>query len=184
MTDTNKLRVTVIVEDTRTERFSRELLCHLGFKRRNLYFISAPKGQGAADAWVRQRYVAEVKNQRSKNYQGSLRLIAIVDGDRHGVKARKESLDAALIASGQAARTQEEHIATPVPTWSIETWLLHLLGIAVDEDAPFKPQFDQAYNTSQRETEAIQRAAAAWPGSDPAPPSLADGRVEFARIGP
>lgn len=184
MTDTSQLRVTVIVEDPRTERFSRELLCHLGFKRRNLYFMSAPRGQGAADAWVKQRYVEAVKNQRSRNYQGSLRLVAIVDGDSQGVKARKDGLDAALIASGQAARAQEEGIATPVPTWSIETWLLHLLDTAVHEGASFKPQFERAYNTSDGETQAIRQAAAAWPGADPAPASLIDGRAELERIGP
>jgi len=177
------IRVTVLVEDKRQERFVRELLLHLGFDSRKLRFDVAPSGEGAAEAWVRKRYPGEVKVLRSKIYQKDLSLLAMRDGDAKGVSARKGELDDELAANGHAKRGASERISTPVPTWSIETWLLQLLGEdALSEDKSYKTRFPPV---RRKEAEAIRAAVGAWPGSGAGtglPPSLADGCVEIARL--
>ena len=87
--DRQKLRIMVLVEDKRTERFFRKLLKQLGFGRFD--FDTAPKGNGSGEAWVAKRYPKEVNVQRSKNYQKSRRLIAVRDEDGVGLRHRKGS---------------------------------------------------------------------------------------------
>lgn len=125
----------VLVEDRRTERFIRHLLEHLGFDLRGkrIRFVVAPSGEGSGEAFVKRAYPAEVKYLRSRH--PLCFLLAIRDGDGDGVRARKAQLDEVLKESGLAARGEKERIGTPVPTWSIETWLLDLLGeVGLNED--------------------------------------------------
>ena len=59
-------------------------------------------------------------------------------------------------------RKAAEMIATPVPTWSIETWLLALLGDdAVDETVSLKRHFEERYS-GKAERQALLDAAQAW----------------------
>lgn len=177
-----KLRGVVLAEDKRTERFFRNLLKKLGFGR--FRFDTAPKGQGAGEAWVLRRYPAEVKLLRSKNFQAALRLVAARDSDNVGVSDRKQELDQALTNAGLEARQAGEHIATPVPTRNIETWLLALLGANdLDETTDYKHRFENEYGASERN--ALSDAAAAWQEvNDTSLPSLRDGAAEMARIDP
>lgn len=178
-------RGVVLVEDKRQERFIRELLKHRGWDPRGFRFYVAPDGRGAAEAWVRKRYPGEVKVLRSKSYQKNLCLVAMRDGDNVGVTGRKRELDDELVADGQNRRGDTEPIATPVPTWSIETWLLFLQGErGLTEDTSYKTAFP---STTKSEGQAIQEAAGAWPGPEAADrllPSLADGRDEIERLSP
>ena len=180
--DNAKRRVRVLAEDRRSERLIRKLLDGWGYDRRRVEYITAPAGSGAAEAWVRVRYVEEVRRLRARSNQTGLCLIAMRDGDAAGLDDRKRDLDEALRDAGLAVRGQDP-IATPVPTWSVETWLLHLLGTAVNEVESKKAAFEQAYRTSDKEEQALRGAAQAWPGAEPRPGSLDDGRAEFQRIG-
>jgi hypothetical protein len=180
--DRHQVRGTVLVEDRRTERFFRELLVSLGFDKLKFKFITAPSGKGNASAWVRAQYVFEVNLLRRKRYQ-RLCLIAVRDGDRYGVASRKADFDAALGMSREA----DETIATPVPTWSIETWLFALLGDdTIKEDSSQKYRFEQQYR-GRAERQALREAAKAWPiraNKAESVPSLADGKAELRRIDP
>lgn len=106
-------------------------------------------------------------------------LIAVRDGDSAGLASKKTDLDSL------APRERAERIATPVPTWSIETWLLALLGDdTVDETASRKPDFERRY-LGRDEGQAIQNAAQSWRSRAdriPSVPSLADGKTEMKRI--
>lgn len=186
------VRGAVVVEDRRTERFIRHLLDELGFEKRNFAFKTAPTGAGAAEAWVLAQYPAEVRELRSRGPQ-NLCLIAVRDGDAAGVARRKAELDAALQQAGLATRGAAERIATPVPTWSIETWLLALLGEpgvgeAKKRSAPnplaWKLVYEHAHGRDERD--AFRQAAAAWRrvAATSTLPSLADGAIEFGRIEP
>jgi hypothetical protein len=125
---------------------------------------------------------------RSKNYQKNLALIVHIDGDDRGVTARKTELDSRLTESSLPARAPHERVALLVPTWCIETWMLHLAGIAQPpEDAKLKrdpdPQYRQAMRTLEEDgTAAIRAAVAAWPST--AVESLADGNIELGRVRP
>lgn len=183
MTDRKGLRGVVLSEDKRQERFIRLLLSELGFEKRSFRFEPAPAGDGAAEAWVRKRYPREVKHLRSNNFQ-RLAVIAMRDGDNVGVDGRKAELDQELQSNNLASREQQELIVTPVPTWSIETWLLALLGDDVSgEHESLKNQFEHRYRS--RDKTILHDAANTWrtnpdAGSDLG--SLVDGRQEFQRI--
>jgi len=172
----------VLAEDKRTERFFRELLKQLGFGR--FRFDTAPAGEGAAEAWVAERYPQEVKILRSKNYQHTLRLIAVRDGDTTGVGIRKQQLDQALRDTGLALRQAGEGIATPVPTRNIETWLLALLETTdLDEIMDYKHRFEAEFRADERT--ALRAAALTWKNIDETSlPSLRDGDTEMERLDP
>ncbi|MEW6212761.1 MAG: hypothetical protein AB1631_30830 [Acidobacteriota bacterium] len=182
--DRAKLRGTVLAEDRRHERFFRELLVHLGFNINKLTFRTAPSGRGDAKAWVRAQYPHEAGLLRRKIYQ-QLFLVAVRDGDNDGVTERKADLDDALRESGLNPRQKDERIATPVPTWSIETWMLALLGDhTVDESVSRKQDFEHRY-PGREERQALRDAAQAWRDEAdriPPLPSLADGKSEMNRI--
>ena len=177
------LRGVVLVEDRRTERFVRHLLVNLGFDKHRFEFETAPSGRGDAKQWIRGRYCDEIKELRRKRreWRG---LLAARDGDNDGVAVRKADLDAALAEGGQAWRGQDERVALPVPTWSIETWLLWLLGHdELNESVPLKHMFERTYS-GREEREALKRAAKAWTAQqrDDDLPSLLDGRTEIRRL--
>ena len=191
-TDRRGIRGVVLAEDKRTERFVRHLLEVLGFEKRSFRFEPAPAGRGAAEAWVLANYPGEVKVLRAKAHQ-RLGLIAVRDGDREGVTARKAQLEVALREAGLTPRSNSERISTPVPTWSIENWLLALLEHAdIDEGRgpnqregqTWKQIFDHTHGGA-RERNALKRAAKAWrdgQADTEGLPSRADGRVEISRL--
>lgn len=182
--DRKKLRGTILAEDRLTERFFAKLLEHLGFTG-PFYFRTAPSGVGDAGAWVRAQYALEVRLLRGKSYQRQLCLVAVRDGDNAGVASRKSDLETALSEAGLKARQRQERIATPVPTWSIETWLLALLGDnTVDESRSRKRDFRDVYPRKETRN-ALRDAARAWRARAehaPSVPSLADGSAEMTRI--
>jgi hypothetical protein len=177
-------RGVLLFEDRKSQRFVVQLLVSLGYDKRKLRTRVAPSGKGAGEQWVRMQYSAEVKALRAKNYQRDLFLLAMCDGDKVGVEARKAEFDAALREHGMSTRDPTERIATPVPTWSIETWLLWLCGVEnVGENRSRK--FDFPKLTGRLEHAAIAAAVEAWnkPGdAGDELPSIADGRLELARV--
>jgi len=187
--DRTRIRGTLLAEDMATERFFRHLLVGLGFDKRKFRFQTAPAGKGDAAAWVRKRYPVEVRLLRAKKHQRQLCLIAVRDGDSVGPASRKADLDAALAEGMLSPRHEDERVATPVPTWSIETWLFALLGEeTVDERSSRKWDFERRYPPGTAEYErALRDAAQAWltrANSVPTVPSLADGSAEMTRIDP
>jgi hypothetical protein len=188
--DRKKMCGRVLCEDRRTERFIRHLLEARGYKIRRFNFVPAPSGRGAADAWVLARYPEEVRALRAKNHQHDLCLIAIRDGDALGVGARKKQLDDALREADLDPRAPSERIATPVPTWAIENWILDLLGFPdVTEDQcssenqgpTWKHVFERNFGSDEKS--ALRDAAQRWWSTvEPRLPSLEDGRGEVARI--
>ena len=177
-------RGVVLAEDKRTERFFRKLLARLGFDTRRLTFETAPSGKGSAEAWVRLRYPREVEVLRAKNYQKDLVPVAVRDGDQIGVEGRKRELGEQLDEAGADPRRSTERIATPVPTWSIETWLLALLdGADQDETRSLKREFESAY--AREERNAVETAVSSWPSaqvSEAHPPSLLDCQRELGYL--
>ena len=180
--NTKGVRCTVLCEDKRTERFFRHLLDALGFEKRKLTFRTAPSSKGAAEAWVRAAYPLEVGAVRARSRE-NICLLTVRDGDRFGVSHRKNELDNALSEHGMPRRQPDEQIANPVPTWSIETWLLQLLGAkGLSEANSHKAQFDSDFCWDEKA--ALRSAAEAWVArkSESELPSLQDGRQEIERL--
>jgi hypothetical protein len=182
------LRGLVLTEDRKQERFIRHLLEACGFNKRRFYFRTAPSGRGAGEAWVLIQYPSEVKRLRSKSYQRRC-LLAVRDGDALGIEARKAQLDEALHKAALEPRDSNGRIATPVPTWAIENWLLDLLGhLEIDEERrptggegqTWKQVFEREHGHDEKR--ALIDAANPWTTASVRLPSLLDGRIEFARI--
>lgn len=118
------------------------------------------------------------KQAQTKKYQ-RLWLVAAWDGDNVGWVKRKADLNSAC------PRENDERIAILVPTWSIETWLLALLGDdSINESVSRKQEFEHRYPESERRR-ALRDAAKAWQVRAehvPSVPSLADGSTEMTRI--
>ncbi|MCP3956342.1 MAG: hypothetical protein GY719_00670 [bacterium] len=135
-----------------------------------------------------KNYAREVQFARSKRGENYALAVAI-DGDRDKLENRLRQLDQQLVEAGLPKRKTDEMIAVFVPTRNIETWELWLCGDReVDEEGDFKRPFEKARHTGDASTKA---AVAAWFRSlSPEDselerqvlPSLADGRVETARL--
>lgn len=175
-------RVRILCEDRLSERFLRKLC-----KARHIKVLDvqvAPAGKGAGSAWVIEKYAEMVRKRRSKNFQQNLGLLVHVDGDDVGVDARKRQLEKGLISQAIEPRGSDEPVAVLVPTWCVETWLLHLAGIAQPpETAQLKRDPKWHGETERLKTLALDKAAVGWSSFEPAPPSLRDGRVEASRVG-
>ena len=147
----------------------------------------APNGKGCASDWVLSNYPEAVGKRRSKNFQKNLGLLVHIDGDEHGVTARKTALDVRLQSKQMPLRGPSEPVAIFVPTWCIETWLLHLAGLEQPRELDkLKRDPDPTYRAAlhalaEDEARYITTAVATWPGSGL--PSLMDSKTEGGRIG-
>jgi hypothetical protein len=180
------VRVRILCEDRLSERFLRGLC-----KRFDLQVLDvavAPSGHGAASNWVAKQYPKGVKLRRAQSHQRNLGLVVHVDGDNLGGAGRKALLGRQLQEQNLPPRGVEERIALLVPTWCIETWLLHLSGIAQPpETEKLKRDTDSDYQSALRALDdnvsgTIKAAVQSWPSEATA--SLTDGDCELKRILP
>ena len=131
------VRITLIVEDQRLERFSRNVLLKSGFRRHEIRLVPYPVGQGSAKAWVESQYVAEVRIFRSKRYQ-RLGILVGTEADEQTVLERRQRLAQALSEDGLTPRDPDERVCLWVPKWNIETWILYFAGEPCDEHSDQK----------------------------------------------
>lgn len=175
-------RLYVLCEDRWQERFVRQLL-----ERYDIACLQveiAPAGKGAGSAWVRKTYPGLAKRLRSKNFQKSLGLLVVIDGDNLGFHKRKRELDEERRSQGLAVRSSTEPVAIFVPTWSIETWLAELCGRGpVAESEPVKDDPGLRELWDRREAETLRAAADAWRSSATSVLSLNDAYQEASRFG-
>jgi hypothetical protein len=174
-------RIEVWCEDGAHERFVRRLLEKgLGVPRRRTDVQIAPRGRGAASAWVVRQYSEAVRprERATRHHQQRLGFLVVLDGDQHGVAGRLRQLHG---GSGDD-RDVDAKIAILVPTWSVETWMLWLSGTQVDESRSHKHELSDR----TRFKEALESAVAAWqkprPDEQTHVPSLAHARVELGRL--
>lgn len=104
-----------------------------GFKERQIRLVP-PSGAsgGAGEQWVRERYEAAVSEYRRRSAKTA--LIVVIDADTDEVSRRVRQLSEAL---GRPPRRDDEAIVHLIPRRNIETWILHLSGKEVDEEADY-----------------------------------------------
>lgn len=180
MSDRSRRRIEIFCEDPRQEVFIRYVLVELGFSKRRMRFQIAPRGTGAAEQWVLAQYPEAVRRLRSRSYQHDLALLAMRDGDRPGFAARQAEMDARLQQSGLTPRAAVERIALPFPQWSIESWLLLLLGEPAAEVQEDKRAFEQRFGDAT--AVHVKAAARVWPTSGRRSASMRVADAELDRL--
>lgn len=95
-------------------------------------------GSGSGAQFVLQRYAEEVKAYRSKADHLSLALITVIDADRQEVQDIHRRLEGQLQNVNIENRKTDERIALLVPKRNIETWIVYLQDIPVDEESDYK----------------------------------------------
>lgn len=163
------VQLVILCEDTQHEAFCRRFLSANGWSVRAIRVEKAPRGRGAAEQFVRQRFPRELKAHRSRPV--SQALVVMIDGDAHGVEARLQKLDEACRNSGVEVRGPGARVALFVPTWNIETWLAYLDGETVDEARSNYPRLTRE-RECQRHVDALTEMCRVGALRQPSPPSL------------
>lgn len=179
----HKVEVIVLCEDVKHMTFILRYLRRLGFNNRQIHSRLPRSGRGAGEQWVRERYPAEVKAQRSRANHTSASLIAVIDADTLSVDERRQQLEATLDRSGLAPRDAKERISIVIPRRNIESWVHFAEAREIDETTDLKLRY--------KDTKACRDAADAAvevcrSGSDEAaaPPSLVAACRELRRVDP
>ena len=136
-------QVVVLCEDYRHFNFVRRYLIQRGINGRRIRGSVAPAGRGAGSQYVLKGYPKEVDAIRSRPHIRA-GLVAIIDADRMSIEERLGQLDKSLSEDGQDERGKAERIGLLSPKRNIETWIFHLLGNAVDEEADYKNRVSQS----------------------------------------
>jgi hypothetical protein len=134
--------VILLVEDRRHEQFISKYLQKGGLGRHAMRVVMSPSGAGSAEKWVRERFLIEVEACRTR--QAQTKLIVLIDADAQTVQQRVRQLDLKLRDAGvPAIPADNEQIARLIPKRNIETWILCLNDILVDEDTDYKNAHDR-----------------------------------------
>ncbi|MFH0899190.1 MAG: hypothetical protein V2A73_01035 [Pseudomonadota bacterium] len=184
MSRSRLIRLAILCEDHRTERFACRLCNRYGVGVASV--TVAPEGKGSASDWVKHHYPDMVRKRRSKNYQKNLGLLVLIDGDEHRCHARHRELANELAGANIEPRSKTDSIAEFVPTWSIETWLARLCGHPVAENSKLKydSTLRSLWDEGAAEAATVRRSIEAWGQQDDnPPPSLADAYQEAIRVG-
>ena len=135
-------QVIVLAEDQRHQRFVRRYLNQLGYSQHDIRFEGLPAGRGSGEQWVRERYGNAVAAYRARSSRARTALVIAIDADVGDLDRRIRQLQETLEHAGLAARTDDETIVHLIPKRSIETWILCLVGIQVDEVTDYRQRAD------------------------------------------
>ena len=128
--------VVLLVEDSRHEQFIFRHLRSLDLQRREVRVEKSPSGAGSAEQWVRERFPIEVQAYRARHAQ--TKLVVLIDADTHAVHHRLRQLEQALREAGVPQIRDTEEIARLIPKRNVETWILCLNDVPVDEATNYK----------------------------------------------
>jgi hypothetical protein len=128
--------VIVLAEDERHQRFVRRYLQKLDYPARTIRNEPLPAGKGSGEQWVRGRYEKAVQAYRDRAARAQTALVVIIDADAHDVNHRFQQLQTIL---------DGERIVRLIPRRNIETWVLCLTGLAVNEETDYHhhPDIDE-----------------------------------------
>jgi hypothetical protein len=132
-------QVIVLIEDNTHQRFVLRYLLRCGLEQHTMRFVLSSAGEGSGEQWVRERFAVEVDAYRRRCARADTTLIVVVDADDLSVLERLAQLDRKLDESqADPIRTDAEQIARLVPKRNIETWILYLNDVRVDEASDYK----------------------------------------------
>jgi len=135
--------VIVLCEDNRTFSFARSYLkrCRIDSLIRPMI---SPRGKVSAFDWVVLQYPVQANAYRLLKARKHTWLIVFVDADTHPIEHRLGQLRTGLQQAEEPRlrelRIENETIARLIPRRNIETWLLALNGVDVNEVDDFKSE--------------------------------------------
>ena len=172
-----RTQLVILCEDTQHEAFLRRFFSTMKWPR-PFRVVMAPPGEGAADAFVRQQFVKELREHHRRRDRVDRAVVVMVDGDAHGVERRIRELDNACRESDVPLRDDKDRVAVFVPTWSVETWLAYLDGETVTQDRKDYPRLRRE-RECKRHVGLLAEMCRAGSLRRPAPSSLLTACDEF-----
>lgn len=132
--------VIVLGEDGRQSRLVRRFLLRVGILPKQIRLLQSPSGRGAAEQWVRENYVREVIACRRRiKSKAKTALVVVLDADTQKVRKRFDGLAQSLVDDNQPAMDEKrEPVAHLIPKRNVETWILSLNQVPVDEEQDYK----------------------------------------------
>jgi hypothetical protein len=175
--------IILLVEDLNRENLLRRYLQRVGHGNRTMRVVRSPSGRGSGEQFVRESYASQVRAIRGTLTRTKACLIAMIDADILAVEDRGQRFERALREANEPPRQPSEPILNLIPKRNVETWILCLNSLAVDEVTNYRhdPRVD---------AEAIKRAARtlfSWTRpnfllADGCTPSLQACQSEFRRM--
>ena len=130
-------QIILLVEDSHHEQLIYRYLRRLGKKRHEVRVVKSPSGAGSGEQWIREHFAIEREYCRRR--QAQTKLIAVIDADTQTVQQRLGQLDTALQEAGVPLIPNDtREIARLVPKRNIETWILCLNDVKVNEEEDYK----------------------------------------------
>jgi hypothetical protein len=125
------------VEDSLHKQFIYRYLKKIGVEAHAMRIYPSPAGSGSAEQWVRERFAIEVEACRRR--KAETKLIIVIDADTRTVQQRISQLDQALSQAGiEPISDDTETISRLIPKRNIETWILCLNEVPVNESDNYK----------------------------------------------
>jgi hypothetical protein len=173
--------VIVLVEDNRQQQIIRRYLRRVGLDAHAMRFELPSSGSG--EQWVRERFPIEVAAYRNRRTRAETKLIIITDADKLTLVDRLAQLDQKLRDAGVGLIGAGEQVAKLIPRRNIETWILCLNAVNVDEITDYKRTRHDWSDLIPPAGEALyawSRANAHVPGG--CTPSLQHALLELRRL--
>ena len=167
----------IVCEDQSHEMFVRRFLKEVGLvaHRSQIRVKRARNGRGAAEQFVRSRFISEIESERRSHVNQY--VIVVMDGDRFGVSGRLRQLDEACDQKEVRRRDSKDRVAVFIPTWNIETWFAYLDGSNVDEELKDYPELDK--KRIQACVQSLADMCRERKLREPAPESLFEACLEY-----
>jgi hypothetical protein len=180
--------VYVLAEDRRQQQLIRRFLIDRGFSAHQMTLEFAPAARGSGEQWVRQNFPRQVGalRHRSRGRRAETVMIAMMDADQRTVTESLIALDRSLLESGQSVIDESnDQIVRLIPKRNVETWILNLNMVEVDEQEDYKHtrNIEEWSSLSPRAAETLYR----WSRANFELPtivvdSLRDGIAEIRRV--
>lgn len=175
--------IILLVEDINQENLLRRYLHRLGHGNRTIRVRRLPPGQGSGEQFVRESYASEVQAVRARATHTSVCMIAVIDADTGSIGDRKQQLERGLKDADELPRSPTEPILNLIPKRNVETWILCLTSVTVDETTNHR--HDPRINPGLIKQAAITLFEWTRPNfvlPDTCVPSLQACQLEFRRV--
>jgi len=171
------VQVVILCEDRQHEAFARRFLERTGKDIRVQRVEVSPKGRGAGEQFVRERFRKELAYYRARKHRVEQALIVLIDADGRDVAARMEQVESSCSSEGEGRRQADERVAIFVPARNIETWLAYLDGQTVNEGDSY-PRLKRE-RECQRHVDCLYDMCQRGALRQPSPPSLEAACAEY-----